>query len=83
MDSVPRSCPGVTDAVVYGVALPGHEVRAGVVAIVTDDRFELANLRARLTERLPTYVRPLFVSVRSALGITGTFKLVTGTLARE
>ena len=39
-------CPGVTEAVVYGVAIPGTEGRAGMAAIVVDDGFDLAALRA-------------------------------------
>jgi fatty-acyl-CoA synthase len=81
--SVLRTYPGVTDAVVYGVTLPGHEGRAGMAAIVTDDRFDLGGLRAFLTANLPNYARPLFVRIRPALDVTGTFKLVTGTLAWE
>jgi fatty-acyl-CoA synthase len=81
--SVLRSCPGVTDAVVYGVALPGHEGRAGMAAISTDDRFDIGALRAHLTAHLPAYAEPLFVRQRATLDVTGTFKLVTGTLARE
>jgi fatty-acyl-CoA synthase len=81
--SIMRSYPGVTDAVVYGVAVPAHEGRAGMAAVVTDDRFELDGLRGFLTERLPGYAQPLFVRIRSALDVTGTFKLVAGTLARE
>jgi fatty-acyl-CoA synthase len=81
--SIVRLYPGVTDAVVYGVTVPGNEGRAGMAAIVTEDGFELEGLRGFLTERLPGYAQPLFVRIRSALDVTGTFKLVAGTLARE
>jgi fatty-acyl-CoA synthase len=81
--TIVRSCPGVMDAVVYGVTVAGHEGRAGMAAIATDDRFDLAGFRMLLTERLPAYAQPLFVRVRSALDVTGTFKLVTEALARD
>jgi fatty-acyl-CoA synthase len=81
--SIIRSYPGVTDAVVYGVTVPAHEGRAGMAAVVTDNGFDLDGLRGFLTERLPGYAQPLFVRIRSALDVTGTFKLVAGTLARE
>jgi fatty-acyl-CoA synthase len=54
-----------------------------MAAIVTDERCDPDGLRGFLAERLPVYAQPLFVRIRSALDLTGTFKLVTGTLARE
>jgi fatty-acyl-CoA synthase len=81
--SVLCQCPGVTDAVVYGVPVPGHEGRAGMAAITTDERFDLSNLRALLAARLPTYAQPLFVRITAALDVTGTFKLAKGRLAQE
>jgi fatty-acyl-CoA synthase len=63
--------------------VPGHEGRAGMAALVTDDRFDFAEFRRFVTERLPVYARPLFVRIRSVLEVTATFKLVSGTLARE
>ena len=59
--AVLRGCPGVTDAVVYGVAVPGEEGRAGMAAITTDEGFDLDALRAHLAARLPRYAQPLFL----------------------
>jgi len=78
-----RTYPGITDAAVYGIVVPGHEGRAGMAAITTDDRFELAGLRDHLIANLPTYARPLFIRHRANLDITGTFKLTKSDLARE
>ena len=36
--------------------------------------FDLAALHRHLAERLPAYARPLFIRIRPALEITGTFK---------
>ena len=68
--------PGVLEATVYGVAVPGHDGRAGMAAIVVDNvaDFDLAGLRAELAERLPAYARPLFLRFRPKLDLTGTFK---------
>ena len=68
--------PGVLEAIVYGVAVPGHEGRAGMAALVVDnvDAFDLAGLRALLIERLPAYARPVFLRFRPNLDLTGTFK---------
>ena len=67
---------GVHEAIVYGVAVPGHDGRAGMAALVVDDvtSFDLAGLRALLTQRLPAYARPVFLRFRPRLDITGTFK---------
>ena len=68
--------PGVLEATVYGVALPGHDGRAGMAAVVVDNvaEFDLAGLRVELAERLPAYARPLFLRFRPKLDLTGTFK---------
>jgi fatty-acyl-CoA synthase len=78
-----RACPGITDAVVYGVTVPGHEGRAGMAAITADDGFSLEMLRAHLAARLPDYARPLFLRRCRALDLTGTFKLTSRALATE
>jgi fatty-acyl-CoA synthase len=68
--------PGVRQANVYGVGVPGHEGRAGMAALVVEggDDFDLSGLRAHLAERLPAYARPLFLRFKRDLDITGTFK---------
>jgi fatty-acyl-CoA synthase len=81
--TVLRSAPGVTDAVVYGAAVPGHEGRAGMAAITTEDGFTLGTLRAHLATHLPHYAQPLFVRRCQALDVTGTFKLAKQKFARE
>ena len=73
----------MTDAVVYGVAVPGQEGRAGMAAITADDRFGLNSLTAHLNEHLPAYAQPLFVRLCEALDFTGTFKLTKGRLVQE
>jgi fatty-acyl-CoA synthase len=68
-------CPGVLEACVYGVSVPGAEGRAGMAAIVTGDDFDLAALHAHLAARLPAYARPVFVRRVADLAATETFKL--------
>ena len=77
------ACPGVTDAVVFGVAVPGNEGRAGMAAITTDDSFSFAALQHHLAANLPEYARPLFIRICRSLEITGTFKLKKEKLAQE
>ena len=68
--------PGVLEATVYGVAVPGHDGRAGMAALVVDNvaEFDLAGLHAAVAERLPAYARPLFLRFRPKLDLTGTFR---------
>ena len=81
--AVIAACPGVLEAAVYGVSVPGTEGRAGMAALVADEHFELAGLRRTLIERLPEYARPLFIRIVSAIELTGTFKLRKQELALE
>ena len=77
--------PGVKDANVYGVQIPGREGRAGMVSIVCDkDKMcDLAGLRTHLNAHLPEYARPLFVRVQNDIEVTSTFKQKKVDLVRE
>jgi fatty-acyl-CoA synthase len=77
------ACPGVIDATVYGVSVPNHDGRAGMAALVTEHGFDLAVLHRHLVERLPAYARPLFLRLRTALDLTGTFKQAKQPLIAE
>jgi fatty-acyl-CoA synthase len=77
------SCPGVLEALVYGVAVAGTEGRAGMAAVVVDSSFSPAALYRHLAARLPHYARPLFVRIRPALATTATFKPTRHELVRE
>ena len=81
--AVLASCPGVVDAAVYGVALPGRDGAAGMAALVVEEEFDLAVLHARVTAALPGYARPLLVRLCAAIDRTGTFKLAKTALARD
>jgi fatty-acyl-CoA synthase len=78
-----EACPGVIEAVAYGVTVPGTEGRAGMAAVVAGDGFELASLRRHLAELLPDYARPLFLRRMPAIPKTETFKPKKQELARE
>ncbi len=54
---------GVVDGVVYGVALPGIDGRAGMAALIVDCDFDLGCVSRRTVRRLPGYARPLFRAV--------------------
>jgi fatty-acyl-CoA synthase len=77
------SCPGVLEAAVYGVAVPGAEGKTGMAAIVVEDAFELQTLRSHLVERIPDYARPRFLRISNGLEVTETFKQKKQMLVRE
>jgi fatty-acyl-CoA synthase len=68
------AAPGVKEATVYGVAVPHHEGRAGMAAVVAGDGFDLQALRAAMELALPVYAQPVFLRLSRALAVTGTFK---------
>jgi fatty-acyl-CoA synthase len=75
--------PGITEASVYGVAVPGTEGRAGMATIVSDNVLDLAGFREHLVTCLPDYARPVFLRVRSEIEITSTFKHKKSDLVRD
>jgi len=81
--AVLAACSGVVEANVYGVEAPGADGKAGMAALVVDDAFDFAALRAHLAERLPAYARPLFIRITGALASTETFKQKKQDLAAE
>jgi fatty-acyl-CoA synthase len=76
-------CPGVADATTYGVEILGTDGRAGMAAVVVDDRFDLAEFRIALSRRLPAYACPVIVRFCTALDTTETFKQKKHQLVRE
>jgi fatty-acyl-CoA synthase len=77
------ACPGINQALVYGVAVTGAEGRAGMAAVLVNDDFDLATLRHHLNERLPEYACPLFLRICSELETTSTFRPRSRDLALE
>ncbi len=66
--------PGIQEANVYGVTVPGTDGRAGMAALVTTPLFDLADLPAQLKANLPSYSRPVFLRLLPEIETTGTFK---------
>ncbi len=77
------ACPGVKDANVYGVGIPGLDGKAGMAALVTDEEFSLSGLDVHLRAHLPSYARPLFLRLQREIAMTETFKPKKAVLARE
>ncbi|MGC1776935.1 MAG: long-chain-acyl-CoA synthetase [Xanthobacteraceae bacterium] len=75
--------PGISEATVYGVAVPGTEGKAGMAAVAADAALDLSDLHAHLISRLPHYARPLFLRLVNCIDATATFKHKNAVLARE
>ena len=77
--------PGIADCTVYGVTVPGCEGRAGMAALVLDPGvdFDPEAFLAYLSSHLPDYARPVFLRIRPALDVTGTFKQRKVDLVKE
>jgi len=75
--------PGVREANVYGVAIPGLDGRAGMAALVADGDFNLDDLSARVRTRLAPYARPIFLRLSPRIEVTGTFKQRKVDLVRQ
>ena len=75
--------PGISIANIYGVAVPGHDGRAGMAALVVAEDFDLDGFAGHVIDLLPDYARPLFLRIRDAIDMTGTFKRTKSDLVAE
>jgi fatty-acyl-CoA synthase len=66
--------PGVREANVYGVSVPGFDGRAGMASLVVGSEFDVTRLGDHVDAELPHYARPLFLRLQSEIETTGTFK---------
>jgi fatty-acyl-CoA synthase len=75
--------PGVKEANVYGVRVPGAEGRVGMAALVVDEGIDMDGLARHVTQQLAAYARPAFLRVTSASDVTSTFKQRKFDLVKE
>jgi fatty-acyl-CoA synthase len=80
-----NGAPGVTEANVYGVEVPGEDGRAGMAALVLADgvAFDAAGFYRHAAAHLPVYARPAFVRLVREMDVTGTLKQRKLALAVE
>ncbi len=68
--------PGVLEANVFGVPVPGTDGKAGMACLVTENpaHFDFAAFFAHCKARLADFARPVFLRFPHHLDVTGTFK---------
>ena len=76
---------GVASCAVYGIAIPGHDGKAGMAALHLSEyeRLDLKKLSRHLVDNLPPHARPLFLRLRREADMTGTFKIRKIDLMKE
>jgi fatty-acyl-CoA synthase len=66
--------PGVKEIIAYGVPVPGQDGKAGMAALVVDERFSLQTFGDWVDHELPGFARPIFLRFIKSAETTGTFK---------
>lgn len=67
--------PGIKEANVYGVKIPGTDGRAGMVALISEKAMDLVAFKGHVDRNLPAYARPIFLRMlQHEMEVTGTFK---------
>ncbi|XP_002732215.1 long-chain fatty acid transport protein 6-like [Saccoglossus kowalevskii] len=81
------SYPGVLEANVYGVKVPEHDGRAGMVALKleNEEQFcrDLPTFYSHITSSLPHYACPRFLRIQEDIVTTGTFKYTKTHLVED
>lgn len=76
------AAPGIREATVSGVQVPGAEGQAGLAAVVCEGPFDPAAFW-QVAQELPEYAQPRFVRVINQLQTTGTFKIQKNQLRSD
>jgi fatty-acyl-CoA synthase len=74
VEQVLMDAPGVAEAIVYGIPVPGQEGKAGMAALVIEGKFDPKTFADHINGKLPAYAQPVFLRMIEAAETTGTFK---------
>jgi len=86
VEKVANSFNQVSLSAVYGVAMPGGDGRAGMVAIIPEcdvEAFDFDGLAAHFQRALPAYAVPKFMRLNTELACTPTHKIKKVDLKKE
>nr|XP_032651338.1 long-chain fatty acid transport protein 6 isoform X2 [Chelonoidis abingdonii] len=75
----------IQEANVYGVPVPDHEGKAGMVSVILkpNKSLDLEQMYEQVVTYLPGYACPLFLRLQETMEVTGTFKQQKFRLVRE
>ncbi len=75
----------VSEAVVYGVEIPGTNGRAGMCAITPAEgaTLDFTELLTFCKKNMPAFAVPVFIRIQAAVETTGTFKYQKNNLKKE
>jgi len=77
VEAVISSACELSDAVVYGVEIPGTDGKAGMAAIVDpEERLDLPSLYEQFSKSLPPYAIPVFIRLLKEIDTTGRILLL-------
>lgn len=76
VESLLGEYPGIEDAIVYGVEIPGTNGRCGMAAVrvAANTKLDPNSFAVFLDKKLPAYAVPVFVRLLAEIEMTGTFK---------
>lgn len=84
VENIISSILNFKECVVFGVELPGHEGKAGMLALTSHElNMSLDELFVKMREKLPSYSIPVFIRLANQLDTTGTFKFQKTNLKRD
>ncbi|XP_023963716.2 long-chain fatty acid transport protein 6 isoform X2 [Chrysemys picta bellii] len=75
----------IQEANVYGVSVPDHEGKVGMVSVILkpNKSLDLEQMYEQVVTYLPGYACPLFLRLQETMEMTGTFKQQKFRLVRE
>jgi citronellyl-CoA synthetase len=86
VEKIANTFPGISMSMVYGVAMPGSDGRAGMAAIIARTRaedFEFEGLARHFQRALPSYAVPKFIRFKTDFEYTPTHKIKKVDAKRE
>lgn len=79
---------GISEVTVYGVTVPNCDGRVGMASLILHENIKPSEMdwklfHAECVKNLPTYARPAFIRIQSAIQVTGTFKHQKSVLVED
>lgn len=83
VEKIANSVKGVKTCAAYGVKIPHTDGRAGMIALTTEEKFNIDEFAKQLIAKLPSYAVPIFVRICSEIETTATHKIKKFPLQKD